>query len=102
MHRRFTRSARRPAFLRTTLTPSRGKALARQPTLPRESKCIVFETLIILLPQTILGGLACLFLLGGTFRVPVRAWGPLALVAICVAAAALQYSSRLELSSAAL
>ncbi|MGE5195467.1 MAG: NADH-quinone oxidoreductase subunit N, partial [Deltaproteobacteria bacterium] len=62
----------------------------------------MYETLIILLPQTILAGLACLFLLGGTFRVPARRWGPLALVALCLSAAALQYVSRLELSSAAL
>jgi NADH-quinone oxidoreductase subunit N len=62
----------------------------------------VFETLIILLPQTILGGLACLFLLGGTFRLPARTWGPLALVALVVSAVALLYSSRLDLASAAL
>src|SRR6266478_9000965 len=57
---------------------------------------------MILLPETILGGLACLFLLGGTFRIPARTWGPLALVAIVVGAAALLYTSHLELSGAAL
>jgi NADH-quinone oxidoreductase subunit N len=62
----------------------------------------VFETLIILLPQTILAGLACLFLLGGTFRISARTLGPLALVALVISAAALQYTSRLDLSSAAL
>ena len=62
----------------------------------------MLETLIILLPQTILAGLACLFLLGGTFGVPGRTWGPLALVALCLGAGALLYTSRLELASAAL
>jgi NADH-quinone oxidoreductase subunit N len=60
----------------------------------------VFETLIILLPQTVLAGLACLFILGGTFRVPARMWGPLSLVALLISAAALQYISRLDLTSA--
>lgn len=58
------------------------------------------ETFLILLPQTLLAGLACLFILGGTFRIPARAWGPLALVAIVLGAGALCYVSRLDLANA--
>lgn len=47
------------------------------------------ETLRIVLPQAVLAGLACLFILGGTFRVAARVWGPLALVALVLAAGAL-------------
>ncbi len=60
----------------------------------------MFDTLIVLLPQTVLAGLACLFILGGTFRVPARTWGPLALLALLVSAGALQYLSRLNLENA--
>jgi len=56
----------------------------------------VLETLQILLPQTVLATLACLFILGGTFSIPARRWGYLALGALGLAAIALVYSSRLE------
>ncbi len=59
----------------------------------------MLDTLLILLPQALLAGLACLFILGGTFRIPARAWGPLALVAIFVSAGALCYVSRIDITN---
>ena len=56
----------------------------------------VLESLYILLPQTVLAGLACLFILGGTFPIAPRRWGPLALLALAAAGAALRYSSQLD------
>jgi NADH-quinone oxidoreductase subunit N len=65
----------------------------------KEYVSIVLSTLQLLLPQTILASLACLFFLGGTFAVSPRRWGPLALVALALSAAALLYSSRLNISN---
>ncbi|MBI3862647.1 MAG: NADH-quinone oxidoreductase subunit N [Planctomycetia bacterium] len=59
-------------------------------------------TLLLLLPQTVIAGLACLFILGGTTSVPARRWGPLALVALVIGAAALHHSSNIEFSEDAL
>jgi len=59
----------------------------------------VLSTLLLLLPQTILASLACLFILGGTFRVSARSWGPLALVALALSAGALVYTSRIDIAS---
>lgn len=53
----------------------------------------MWETFQIVLPQTVLAGLACLFILGGTFSIPARLWGPLALVALGLSAGALYYSA---------
>ncbi|MFN0052452.1 MAG: NADH-quinone oxidoreductase subunit N [Planctomycetales bacterium] len=53
------------------------------------------ETFQLLLPQTILAGMACLFFLGGTFPVAPRRWGPLALLALVAAGGALCYSAGL-------
>ncbi len=58
----------------------------------------MLSTLLLLLPQTVLASLACLFILGGTFPVAPRRWGPLALLTLVLAAAALAYSSRLDIS----
>jgi NADH-quinone oxidoreductase subunit N len=60
----------------------------------------VSETFLILLPQTILAVSACLFILGGTFAIPTRAWGPLALGAIGLATGALAWSGSIIPSSA--
>lgn len=60
----------------------------------------MLATLLVLLPQTVLAGLACLFILGGTFRIPARRWGPLALVALVFSALALKYISGLDFSDA--
>jgi len=60
----------------------------------------VLDTLLILLPQTILAGLGCLYILGGTFGIPARRWGPLTLVALVLGACALQYVSQLEFPAA--
>lgn len=57
------------------------------------------ETFQILLPQTVLAGFACLFILGGVLSVSPRRWGPLALLAILVTAGALHYSSGLEFTT---
>ncbi len=62
----------------------------------------MLDTLLVLLPQTVLAGLACLFILGGTFNVPPRRWGPFALLALILAGCALAYVSRLEISDAAM
>jgi NADH-quinone oxidoreductase subunit N len=62
----------------------------------------VLSTLQLLLPQTVLAGLACLFILGGTFPVSARRWGPLALFALALSAGALTYSARIDISSDAL
>lgn len=51
------------------------------------------QTFHLLLPQTVLIALSCLFFLGGTTRIPSRAWGPLALLALLAAAAALKHTS---------
>jgi NADH-quinone oxidoreductase subunit N len=60
----------------------------------------VLDTLLVLLPQTILAGLACLFLVGGTIRSAPRVWGWLALVALALSAAALQYVTVADFSEA--
>ncbi len=62
----------------------------------------MLDTLLILLPQTILAVLACLFILGGTFPVAPRRWGSLALGALLLAAFALESVSRLGFSNDAL
>jgi NADH-quinone oxidoreductase subunit N len=62
----------------------------------------VQTTFQLLLPQTVIAALACLFVLGGTFSVPARRWGPLALVALALGACALRYSSGIEYASDAL
>lgn len=59
-------------------------------------------TFQLLLPQTVIAGLACLFILGGTFSIPARRWGPLALLALVCGAFALHYSSGIELEAGAL
>ena len=59
----------------------------------------MLATLQLLLPQTVLASLACLFILGGTFPVSARRWGPLALVALALSAGALYYSCRLDIAS---
>ncbi len=59
----------------------------------------MFETFVVLLPQTVLAGLACLFLLGGTIRTPPRLWGPLALAALVLSAVALWYTARVDFSN---
>ena len=59
----------------------------------------MLSTLQLLLPQTVLASLACLFILGGTFPIPARRWGPLALVALALSAGALVYSSSVGISS---
>ncbi len=51
------------------------------------------------MPQTVLASLACLFILGGTFPVSPRRWGPLALVTLVLSAGALIYSSRISIST---
>lgn len=56
----------------------------------------------LLLPQTVIAGLACLFILGGTFSIPARRWGPLALVALALGAGALHYSSGIEFDAGVL
>jgi NADH-quinone oxidoreductase subunit N len=56
----------------------------------------VLSTLQILLPQTVLAGLACLFILGGTFSISPRRWGPLALAALLAAGAALAYAAKID------
>lgn len=53
----------------------------------------MLHTFTILLPQTALAVFACVFFLGGSFPVPARRWGPLALLALIVTAACLVYSS---------
>lgn len=58
----------------------------------------MLSTLQLLLPQTILASLACLFILGGTFPVSARRWGPLALIAMALSAGALVYTSRISIS----
>lgn len=55
----------------------------------------MLETFHLLLPQTVLIALACLFFLGGTFRIPAKAWGPLALGALIAATIALTHISGL-------
>ena len=55
----------------------------------------MLETFHLLLPQTVLVALACLFFLGGTTRVSARVWGPLALVALMLATMALKHISAL-------
>ena len=62
----------------------------------------MLSTLLLLLPQTVLASLACLFILGGTFPVSARCWGPLALIALALSAGALDYTSRISISSDAL
>jgi NADH-quinone oxidoreductase subunit N len=62
----------------------------------------VLDTLLILLPQTLLAGLACLFILGGTFQIAPRRWGQLALLALVLAGCALAYQSNLDFSGASL
>lgn len=57
------------------------------------------ETFQILLPQTVLAAFACLFILGGTFPIPPRRWGPLALLALVGAAGALHYGSDQRVSA---
>jgi NADH-quinone oxidoreductase subunit N len=57
----------------------------------------VWETFQILLPQTVLAGLACLFILGGVLPIAPRRWGPLALGALALSAGALVISSRLDI-----
>lgn len=59
----------------------------------------MLETLKILLPETILGGLACLFILGGTFRIGARVWGPFALIALLAAACALHSTAGVGLAN---
>jgi NADH-quinone oxidoreductase subunit N len=54
----------------------------------------VWNTLILLLPQTVLAALACVFIVGGTFPVPPRRWGQLSLVALALAGGALVYSGQ--------
>lgn len=58
----------------------------------------MLETLILVLPQTLLAALACLMILGGTFPVPSRAWGPVALGALGLAAGALWYSAQADIA----
>jgi NADH-quinone oxidoreductase subunit N len=58
----------------------------------------VSETFYIILPQSLLGIAACLFLLAGTFSIPARRFGPAALVALMAAAGALYYSSHVPLA----
>jgi NADH-quinone oxidoreductase subunit N len=58
----------------------------------------VFDTFVVLLPQTVLAGLACLFFLGGTIRTSPRLWGPLALVALVLSAGALLYTAQVDFS----
>lgn len=53
----------------------------------------MLHTFTILLPQTVLAVFACLFFLGGSFPVPSRRWGPLALAALACTAGCLWYSS---------
>lgn len=59
----------------------------------------MLSTLQLLLPQTVLASLACLFILGGSFPVSARRWGPLAIIALALSAGALVYSSRVSISS---
>ncbi|HLJ09804.1 MAG TPA: NADH-quinone oxidoreductase subunit N [Planctomycetaceae bacterium] len=56
----------------------------------------MLQTLQLILPQTLLAGLGCLFILGGTIPVAARRWGPLALLALALGACALYYSSGIE------
>lgn len=56
----------------------------------------MLSTLQILLPQTVLAGLACLFILGGTFSIAPRRWGPLALAALLAAGGALVYAAQVD------
>jgi NADH-quinone oxidoreductase subunit N len=62
----------------------------------------VSETFQILLPQTLLACVACLFILGGTFPVSPRRWGPLALFALVATAGALHYNSGLRFTKESL
>lgn len=56
----------------------------------------MLSTLQILLPQTVLAGLACLFILGGTFSIAPRRWGPLALAALLAGTVALVYAAQVD------
>ncbi|MBS0262205.1 MAG: NADH-quinone oxidoreductase subunit N [Planctomycetes bacterium] len=56
-------------------------------------------TFLLLLPQTVVALQAALFILGGTFPIPARRWGPLALVALLLGGAALHYSSGLDIAA---
>jgi len=62
----------------------------------------VSESFVILLPQTILAVCACLFILGGTFPIPARSWGPLSLGAIVLSGIALAFTSGHVISTTAL
>ena len=53
----------------------------------------MYETLCLLLPQTALVIAACGFILGGSFPVSPRHWGPAALGALLIAAGCLVFSS---------
>lgn len=57
----------------------------------------MWETLQILLPETVLGALACLLILAGAFPISPKRMGPLALAGLAVAAVALRWSSGLSL-----
>lgn len=55
----------------------------------------MLETFHLLLPQTVLIALGCLFFLLGTFRIPTKAWGPLALLALVASTIAVTHISGL-------